>query len=553
MALKRVSAPVLRSDTVKDNLQKIEAINLEFKERDIKELAKKAGMKYIDLKNAPLNQDAVQLTTWEQVEASQTIPFDVVGNTMHLACVDPKSKQTQEATSRFAVAGYAIELYLCSAEGIASTKHYFENLLKKTEVEVSTTVEEKTFVSKQDVFKGHEAVFENGTGPEMVNVMNLQAIHFKASDIHFQPEEKKVILRMRRDGELYEVLIISSKQYVLLSGEIKRSSGLKINVRNIPQDGNYQFIVNDRQVSVRVSTLPSKYGESIVMRLLDTQHAIVGLETLGFSEKDKNLIMEKLSSDRGLILVTGPTGSGKTSTLYSGLNFINTPEKKIITLEDPIEYELKNIIQSEINEEEGYTFADGLRAILRQDPDVIMVGEIRDKEAGEIALQASLTGHLVLSTIHANDAIATVPRLLNMGIKEYILAAGLELVIAQRLVRKICDSCKTPAEVPEATRKDIDSVLSSLQKRGITIPASIQFFVGKGCDKCANTSYQGRVAVAEILNVTDVMRKAILSGDSADTLLEKAHEQGFVSMMEDGVLKVVQGITTLEEVWKGLV
>jgi|CXWL01.1.fsa_nt_gi type IV pilus assembly protein PilB len=552
MPLKRVSAPVLRSATIKDNLQKIEALNLEFKERDIKEQAKQAGLKYIDLKNSPLNQDALQLTTWEQVEAKKAVPFDLAGKTIHIAAVDPKSASFQELKNHYAANGYTLEVYLCSQEGIQSTKHYFENLLTKTEVPVQTTVEEKNFVSKQDLFAGQEEVFANGNGPEMINVLNLQAVQFRASDVHFQPEEKQVTIRLRRDGELYEVLKISLKQYLLLSGEIKRVAGLKINIRNIPQDGNYQFIVNNRQVSVRVSALPSKFGESIVMRLLDTEHAVVGFETLGFIDSSRDLIMKRLTNDRGLILVTGPTGSGKTSTLYSCLNFINTPEKKIITLEDPIEYELKNIIQSEINEQEDYTFAAGLRAILRQDPDVIMVGEIRDKEAGEIALQASLTGHLVLSTIHSNDAIGTIPRLLNMGIKEYILAAGLELVIAQRLVRKICEACKIPAEVDEVTKKEIISVLADLKKRGVVVP-QLQFFKGKGCDQCAHTAYQGRVAIAEMLDMTDVIRNAVLSGDSSDALLLKAQEQGFISLMEDGVLKVTQGVTTLEEVWKGLV
>jgi len=325
-----------------------------------------------------------------------------------------------------------------------------------------------------------------------------------------------------------------------------------MNVRNTPQDGEYEFIVNERKISVRVSTLPSKYGESVVLRVLDAEHAIVDLEALGFREEAKKLIVEKSQKDRGLILVTGPTGSGKTSTLYSILHSINSPEKKIITLEDPIEFELKNIIQSQINELEDFTFASGLRSILRQDPDVIMVGEIRDLEPAEIALQASLTGHLVLSTLHSNDCVATIPRLLNMGVKDYILAAGLELVIAQRLVRKICNACKIPVELNDAVQKEIGVVMESLKQKGKELPGN-QIYTAPGCDQCAMTGYQGRIAIAEVLPVSEKIRKSILSGASSSEMLKVAEEEGFLLIKEDGVLKALEGKTTLEEVWKVLV
>lgn len=545
------SAPVLRS-AEKNNLEKIEAINLQFKEREVKDKAKKAGIKYIDLKNTPVNQDATRLMSWGQVKEAQAISFNILGKTLSLAAVDPGSTATQKVIKQFQEMGYGVEMYLCSPEGIESTAHYFDALLPTKEVLLKTTVEETGVAHEKEIFAGEEVAFEKGTGPEMLNLVNLQAVRFHASDIHFQPEKDHTAVRMRRDGVMYQVLKISLKQYQLLAGEIKRQSGLKINLTELPQDGDYQFIANDRQISVRVSALPSKYGESLVLRILDAQNATVDLDQLGFSEFNKTAIIEAIEKDRGLILVTGPTGSGKTSTLYSSLHFINTPDKKIITLEDPVEYEIKNIIQSEINDDEGYTFSAGLRAILRQDPDVILVGEIRDRETAEIALQASLTGHLVLSTVHANSAVATIPRLVNMGVKEYILASGLEMIVAQRLVRRLCEHCKVQASVSAAQQKEIDEVVASLSAKGMKIP-EVKVFRSEGCDQCAHTAYQGRIAIAEVLHISDPIRKAIAAGESTDVLLEKAKQQGFVTLKEDGILKVLEGKTTFEEVWKVLI
>jgi len=547
------SAPDLRSDKSVNNLQKIEDINLQFKERDIKAKARSTGLKYIDLKNAPINQDALQLTSWAEVEKANAIPFDLVGKVLRVACVDHNSEACQKLINRFTKKGYEIDHYLCSEEGIASTKHFFENIRKQEEIQIETKVEEDVTADWKELFKEKGEIFQSGTGPEMLNILNLQAARFHASDVHFQPEQENIVIRMRRDGQLYEVMKMEAQQYQILVGEIKRSAGMKMNVQNVPQDGNYEFEVNERKVSVRVSDLPSKYGDSMVLRILDTANAIVKLDKLGFSKQHSKSITEKLKRDRGLILVTGPTGSGKTSTLYSCLNFINTAEKKIITLEDPIEYELQNIVQSEIEEDEGYTFASGLRSVLRQDPDVIMVGEIRDKDAAEIALQASLTGHLVLSTVHANSAVATLPRLLNMGVKPYILSSGLEMVIAQRLVRKICEKCKKPAELEETAKEEIEKVMASLQKKGVELPKEVKIFSAEGCEDCAKTAYQGRVAIAEVLEISDEIRHAIAEGESSEEVLAKAEAAGFVTISEDGMMKVLQGVTTIEEVWKVLV
>lgn len=548
------SAPVLRADTGKNQLEKIAAINIAFKERETKARAKKLGLPYIDLKTAVVNQDALRFATWEEVMEAQAVPYGLMGKILQIAIVDPASTKTASMIDRFQKKGYEVERWICSPEGLSGTQHYFENLVKQKEVPLFTTVveEEGAIRNWKEAFTPFQEVFAQGTGPEIVNLINVQAIRFKASDVHFQPQEQEVMVRMRCDGQLHFVLQLAHKAYLLLKTEIKRNAGLKINITETPQDGEYHFIVNQRKISMRVSTIPSKYGEAIVLRVLDAEHAMVELDRLGFSETNKKIMVEKLQKDRGLILVTGPTGSGKTSTLYSCLKSINTPEKKIMTLEDPIEYELESVVQSEIHIDAGYTFATGLRAILRQDPDVIMVGEIRDVETADTCLQASLTGHLVLSTVHANDAIATIPRLLNMGVKGYILASGLDLIIAQRLVRKICERCKTTAQLSEEAKKELESIVASLKKKGIA-NLELQVFSGKGCEQCAYEGYAGRIAIAESLPITDTLKRSILAGESADLMLQKAEEEGFIRIKEDGILKVLQGHTTLEEVWKVLV
>jgi len=546
------SAPVLRNDDDLNNLHKIEDINMGFKERDIRTKARELGLKYVDLRNAPVNQDALRMTSWEDVEKTQAVPFDIIGKIVSVASVEPESDGSQEMIQSITAKGYDVDRFLCSAEGLRSVQRFFDNMVKQEEVLVNTQVDEDQVEDWKEIFAQQKQIFETGNGPEMLNTLNLQAARFQASDIHFQPGKDTIVVRMRRDGQLYEVMQMTAKQYLLLSGEIKREAGLKVNVTETPQDGNYDFTVNDRQVSVRVSDLPSKYGDSLVLRILDARNAIVELEKLGFSEPAQNIMLEKLKHDRGLILVTGPTGSGKTSTLYSCLQLLNTPEKKIITLEDPVEYELENIVQSEIQEDEGYTFAEGLRSVLRQDPDVIMVGEIRDKEAAEIGLQASLTGHLVLSTLHANSAVATIPRLLNMGVKPYILSAGIELIVAQRLVRKLCPECKKPAEIDAAEKEEVQKVISSLQMKGVEITEQ-KIMTAEGCEACAHTSYQGRIAIAEALPMSDELRAAIAEEKPEEELLTIAEKSGFIRIREDGIMKVLQGETTLEEVWKVLV
>lgn len=546
-------APVLRAGRGDDRSEKIAAINQSFKERDIRAFAKKKGIPYVDLVHFPIQQEALQMTSRDEIAKFQAVPFELISKELHVAAVDPENGNLDTLLKPWQGKGFLIKRYMCSTESLEAAKKNFERIALREEVPVKTSVEEKKGMSIQDLFSpGEKKVFESGSGPEMLNLLNLAAVKFHASDVHAEPQESAVTVRMRRDGELYEVLTLQSKQYLLLSGEIKRTADLKINITNEPQDGSYSFVANQRSIQVRVSTIPSAHGETIALRILDAARAVVELDHLGFSDKHSEQMKKFLEKTKGLILVTGPTGSGKTSTLYSCLRLLNTPDRKIMTLEDPIEYRLEHVVQSQINEKEGYDFPNGLRAILRQDPDIIMIGEIRDGVTAEIALQASLTGHLVFSTFHANDALASLPRLTHMGVKEHILASGLDMIIAQRLVRKICSACRAEFQLPEQYKSEIEAAIASLQEKGITVPQDMKVYTGKGCDVCSKTTFEGRTVIAEVLNVTDAIRDGILKGAPVTDLLAIAEKEGFLTMKEDAVLKVLTGVTTIEEAWRAL-
>ena len=325
---------------------------------------------------------------------------------------------------------------------------------------------------------------------------------------------------------------------------------LRLNVTNIPQDGRYYFTVNNRKIDVRVSVLPTEYGESFVMRLLDSSRHLISFEELGFSGPYLTKIENLTKISHGMILVTGPTGSGKTTTLYTMLAQFNKPEAKIITLEDPIEYHLPGISQSQINEKGGYNFASGLRSILRQDPEVIMIGEIRDLETAETAAQAALTGHVMLSTLHTNSAIETIPRLINIGLPSFMIGPSLNTIIAQRLCRRICPNCSKPKPIPKAELDELQRVLETIKSvrpaEALAIPDTLP--VAEGCEICNHTGYKGRVTVAEFLEIDFEMKDLILNKASTTKMIEAARRKGMITMREDGVLKVLQGITTLEEV-----
>ena len=373
-----------------------------------------------------------------------------------------------------------------------------------------------------------------------VNLMFLDAILDKASDIHLEPFEDGFKIRYRIDGILYEKISPPKQLGVPITSRIKVMSSMDISERKLPQDGRIQLNVGGALIDLRVSTLPTKYGESVVMRLLNKSAVSLDLETLGFRPEELKLIHQLLNKPNGIILVTGPTGSGKTTTLYGALNHLNDIGTKIITTEDPVEYDIDGLIQVQINQSIGVDFANCLRSILRQDPDIILVGEIRDEETARIAIQASLTGHLVFSTLHTNDAPTTVTRLIDIGTKPYLIAATLEAVISQRLVRKICTSCKEEYEPADESLLELNLTKADVKEK--------RFFRGKGCNNCNNIGYKGRMGIYEIMVINSKIRRLISEQANTNVIRLSAKENGMNTLRDSGLIAIFNGLTTIQEI-----
>lgn len=384
---------------------------------------------------------------------------------------------------------------------------------------------------------------------ELVEVILAGAVKIGASDIHMEPEEMETKLRVRLDGILQDVLFLDNKLFKSLVSRIKLLAKLKLNVSDRPQDGRFSILFKEKNIEIRASSLPSEYGESIVMRILDPE-SLISVESLGLRKDMVNVFKKEITQPNGMIVVTGPTGSGKTTTLYAVLKKLNKPEVKIITIEDPIEYHLEGINQTQVDHKKGYDFATGLRSIMRQDPDVVLVGEIRDLETAQTALQAALTGHLVLSTLHTNDAAGTIARLQALGERPVNISPAINLAIGQRLVRKVCDKCK---KVETATGIEIDKIKKALKgaAKGIQIPEikkDMKISRAVGCKACNNSGYKGRIGIFEFFLVDDEIEKFILTSPSITETRELARKKGMLTLRQDGFIKVLEGKTTIEEI-----
>ncbi|MCD6407739.1 Flp pilus assembly complex ATPase component TadA [bacterium] len=415
-----------------------------------------------------------------------------------------------------------IERYYSEAEDIPETLAALEEIREEREEEV-------------DVNQLKVAA-EDAPIIRFVNSLFLKAVEKRATDIHLEPREKDVSVRFRIDGVLHNFQAPPKNAYPGIVTRLKILSNLDIGERRLPQDGRFKIKVGVREIDVRISTLPVIYGEKVVMRLLDKEQFVLSMEELGFEKEDLEKFKEALKKPYGMIIVTGPTGSGKTTTLYSGLSFINTPEKNIITIEDPVEYQIEGINQVQVKPKIGLTFPAVLRHLLRQDPDVIMIGEIRDLETAQIAIQASLTGHLVISTLHTNDTVSTISRLSYMGVEHYLVADSINLILSQRLVRKICERCK---EEDKEGKKILEDMGIKTGKKKI--------YKGRGCSECEYTGYFGRTAIYEVLEVNRKIREMIIERKSEDEIKDAAKENGMKTLREAALKKVFDGITTVKE------
>lgn len=378
---------------------------------------------------------------------------------------------------------------------------------------------------------------------QLLELILAGAINLDASDIHFEPEEETTKMRVRVDGTLQETGSIPASIYETLLSRIKLVSGIKLNISDRPQDGRFSLLMKDSPIEVRSSSLPSEHGETIVLRILNPK-SLMDIENLGLSKKLLEVFSREIKKPHGMIIVTGPTGSGKTTTLYAFLKKIQNPEIKIITIEDPIEYHLKGVSQTQVQPDKGYDFVTGLKSIIRQDPDVILIGEIRDLETAKIAIQSAMTGHLVFGTLHTNDAVGTVARLINLGAKVEDLGPAINLVVAQRLVRKICSQCKKLKKISSQDLPKLKKELNGLAK----LTPQLKIPYAQGCPDCNFTGYQGRIGIFEALLLDDEIEKFILKNPSAAGLLQLAVRRGMVLMKQDGFIKVLAGLTTIDEV-----
>ncbi len=384
-----------------------------------------------------------------------------------------------------------------------------------------------------------------------LTLMTRGALWFWSSDIHYDTSDTTIAIRIRIDWELVTIGTFDKWEYKLLLERLKYKSNLKLNITEVPQDGKYRILDGGDRIDVRVSTLPVRYGENAVCRILDSTKSIPSVDELGLMWTSKRQIDKSMKKKNGTILVTGPTGSGKTTTLYSLLTTLNTPDRKLITLEDPIEYELPGVVQSEVDEKKNYLYSTGLKALMRQDPDIIMIGEVRDLDSATIAMQAAMTGHLVLSTLHTKSAWETIERLMNMGIPSYILASGLDVIIAQRLVRRLCPHCIEKYEADQSQKDIIQWMLKDIGMAGLAAKQDgYTLYRSKWCEACGMTGYKWRIGIYEVLSFTDQIRALIRAGSSPKEIIETARKWDLMLMREDGILKAMQGKTSLEELFK---
>jgi type IV pilus assembly protein PilB len=496
----------------------------------------------INLSKYNIDPQVANLITERVAKRYQLLPLSKIGKTLTVAMADPLNILAIDHMK--AMTGYKVKPVLSTEQDIVKAiektygeKEYIENILEEMEEPEMELVDEDE--------GGDEAIdllsqTEQAPVIKIVNLILIESIKRRASDIHIEPFERKLKVRYRIDGILYDAFSPPKKMQPAILARLKIMSGLDITERRIPQDGRFKIKLQNREIDYRVSSLPVIYGEKVVMRALDRSNLKLSVEKLGFDKKSYGAFSNALAKPYGMILITGPTGSGKSTTLYSVLNQLNTPERNIMTIEDPVEYQLEGITQMQVKDEIGLTFSNGLRSLLRQSPNILLIGEIRDSETADIAIKAALTGHIVFSTLHTNDAAGAMTRLMDMHVEPFLIASSVSMAAAQRLVKKICSRCKEPVKIKKEVLKGMDLPEGFLEETTI--------YKGKGCESCNHSGYFGRQAVIEILTVTDEIKKLVINKASSDEIKAVARKEGMMTLFENGLIKVKDGVTTLEEV-----
>lgn len=521
--------------------------------------AKAFGVSFLSEAPKSIDKALLAIISEDTAKMYQMAPFGKEKDALLIAMVNPQNFEALNVLRFLAEKEHkSIEIYLVSEKVLADIMKYYTGTdiaLKKAIFSLKKDSEDITELQKEKKSDKNTEIFQDAPIAKLVDVIVKHALDGSASDIHIEPTEDSFRVRFRVDGILRSQLVFPLEVGRAVISRIKILSNLKIDEKRKPQDGRFRFEGEDgHTVDLRVSSLPVMDGEKIAMRVLDKSANLADVEKLGLWGRNRAILESCIHQPFGIIFITGPTGSGKSTTLYAFLQILNKEERNIITLEDPVEYYIEGVNQSQIKPEINYTFASGLRSILRQDPNIIMVGEVRDGETAELVIHAALTGHLVLSTLHTNDAIGAVPRLIDMGVESFLLASSLQAVAAQRLVRRICDDCRAEFALTELQKKTIQELFDGLDPNevaayGLDLRQPIIFYHGKGCDKCNQTGYRGRVAVYEVIEINDELRAIISDHKVSETEIRKAAvSQGMTSMKQDGILKALKGMTTLAEV-----
>ncbi len=552
-------------DEEKQNKQ-LDEIHRQEEEELVAVLAEsKYKLPYIDLSRLVIDNEALRAISEKEARELKVAPFKLLGKNIFIAVRSPSDDLLAKLKDQIERKNLIPTFYMVSLASLEKVWNRYKELslaesskiggldisaeiLREIAKEIRTMKEIEKLIA--EALKGNQIHRIS----RMLEIILAGAIAIKASDIHIEPEEKQSRLRLRLDGVLHDVMFFENNIYHLLNSRIKLLSGMKLNSK-IAQDGRFSIMEEKEEISIRTSVIPGAYGESIVMRILDPKSIQVKLEEIGIEPFLFSIIEQEIAKPNGLILVTGPTGSGKTTTLYAFLRKIYNPEINIITIEDPIEYHLDGITQTQTNDEKGYTFLEGLRSALRQDPDVMMIGEIRDAETAKTAIEAALTGHMVFSTLHTNNAAGVIPRLIDLDANPKIMVSALSLSIAQRLVRKLCLYCKKEKSLGKEEFKILKSIMDGIKEEGkslmnykINPDAPIKLFSPVGCEKCNMIGYTGRIGIFEAIKTDENIEKIIPQNPSEREIKKVARTQGILSMRQDGVIKILNGITSLEEV-----
>jgi type IV pilus assembly protein PilB len=537
--------------------QKIDELHRHEEEELVQILAANHGLDYVDLTITLVNTDALRLVDENIARQARLVAYSLVDKKVKIAARNPDDPKAKAVIDSLTQKGYEPQVTMTSSASLEKAWSSYKDLsfayeTKAGSLDVSS--EEISNIAKAvndlpsiiEVLKKTLEMKKSYRVSKILETILAGGLATGASDIHIEPEEQYIRLRYRLDGVLVPVIEFDRDTYHLLLSRIKLLSGLKLNIKKDAQDGRFSVKIGDDEIEIRTSMLPGAYDESIVLRLLNPKSISVPLENLGIPKKLLKILLKEIQKPKGMLLTTGPTGSGKTTTLYAFLKKVHDPGVKIITIEDPIEYHLPGIVQTQVNDK-GYTFLDGLRSALRQDPDIIMIGEIRDGETAAIAINSSLTGHLVFSTLHTNSAAGAFPRLIDLGINPKIMSSAINIVIAQRLLRRLCPYCHKAVAIEGEIKQKIDDVLNTVVDKTEIPPIPASVFTAAGCEKCNMTGYKGRIGIYEGMKLTEDVNKVTEYGSSESDIEKAAAPQAILTMKQDGIIKVLQGITSVDE------